>query len=72
MMKLRYADIFNRTSNAAVSIRRDGSGMQLLPYENTTTNVARQVAPSVATSILADREKKEKEQFLMFTRVLMK
>lgn len=58
---------------AAASIKsRDGSGMQLLPSENDTPNVARQAAPSVATSTMTEQEKKEKERFLMYTRVLMK
>ena len=61
-------------SNAAASIKsRDGSGMQLLPSENDTPNVARQAAvPSVATSTMTEQEKKEKERFLMYMRVLMK
>ena len=61
-------------SNAAASIKsRDGSSMQLLPSENDTPNVARQAAvPSVATSTMTEQEKKEKERFLMYTRVLMK
>ena len=56
-------------SNAA---SRDGSGMQLLPSENDTPNDARQAAPSVATSTMTEQEKKEKERFLMYMRVLMK
>jgi len=48
-------------SNAAADgMTRDGSGMQP-PSEN--------VSPAEP---LADQEKKEKESFLMFTRVLMK
>ena len=49
-------------SNAAATagMRRDGSDMQP-PFEN--------VSPAAP---LTDQEKKEKESFLMFTRVLMK
>ena len=49
-------------SNAATAgMIRDGSDMQP-PFENV----------SPAEPLSADQEKKEKESFLMFTRVLMK
>ncbi len=50
----------------------DCMGYLACRIEDLLTDPSSSMAPALGNNLMTDQEKKEKERFLMFTRVLMK